>query len=126
MEGWVDQCDAIFDASSHSTDNTKFSKTVILEAYKLFFGQTKHIIGFHIGMFTKTLITLLFPILPEHFVKSITLFGDEKPQLLSRLRQEISDDVIPDFLGGKNRNFWEVQEYSVVDLYFPSSLSEYP
>ena len=30
MEGWVDQCDAIFDASGHSNDNTKFSKTIVL------------------------------------------------------------------------------------------------
>lgn len=57
-----------------------------MEAYKLFYGQPKFIIGLHVGMFTRAFTTILFPLLPRQLVQEIDLFGFDEEPILEKLR----------------------------------------
>ena len=70
MDGGVDKWNVLFDTADQGPHNTDFSVTrkIIVEAYKLFYGQPKLIIVFNLGLFTTTFIKILFPLLPKQLV----------------------------------------------------------
>ena len=123
MVGWVDEFDAIFDAGEQTTDNTDMSVTrkVAFDGYKYFYGQNKYVTALHVGNFTKLFTKLLFPLLPRQLVQSINLYGNDNKEFLSKLREQMPNEVIPDFLGGQNHQVFEETDKAQDLSYFERS-----
>ena len=105
MEGWVDQFFVIADVSNQVADNTNlgFTKRIITESFKVTIGRPFKIVVFDISFLGTALYRVLKPILPNNLIETVRIFGDDRKELLEELRSYISDDVIPEFLGGKNK-----------------------
>lgn len=77
MQGWVDQFDVIADASGQTNDNTDimFTKKLLFELANTTLGRNANIIVFNLGFLTKMFTKIIFPLLPDHFLKIVHLFG---------------------------------------------------
>lgn len=65
-------------------------------------GRHHKIIPFDIGLLGYSVYRILKGIMPDSFVECVKIFGSDRNELLAELRTFISDDVIPEFLGGHN------------------------
>lgn len=55
---------------------------------------------FNLGFLTKMFTKIIFPLLPDRFLKIVHLFGEDGPELQEKLKEIMTSDVIPDFIGG--------------------------
>ena len=112
MQGWVDQFDVIADAGDQVSDNTDimFTKRLLFEMAKTTLGRSYQIVVFDVGMLGQLFTKLVFPLLPDFFLRSVHLFGNDRAKPLAKLRELMSLDVIPDFLGGNNTEVYESVE----------------
>lgn len=112
MEGWVDQFVVIVDASNQVPDNTNigFTKRIITEAFVLLVGRPFRIIAFDMGLIGVLLYKVLRTLLPQSINECVRVLGDDRGELLEELRSIMTDDVIPEFIGGKNRTIDSKEE----------------
>lgn len=105
MEGWVDTFNGLSDAAEQVSDNTDiiFSKNLLLEMAHTTLGRSDNVIVYNVGILSKLFAKIVFPLLPDSFIRTIHLYdSDEKTELMLKLRELMTNDVIPDFLGGNN------------------------
>lgn len=104
MEGWVDQFVVIADASNQVADNTNlgFTKRILMEGYRVTLGRPHKIVAFDVGFIGTAFYRVLKPLLPNSLIECVKVLGEDRGELLEELRKYMTDDAIPEFIGGKN------------------------
>jgi len=61
------------------------------------------LIGVNVGLIGKVFVSIFFPLLPEKILKNFEMFtSNESEKVVSKLREIMPNQTIPDFLGGEN------------------------